>query len=518
MNRTSTVTASWPGSRAALWRPAGGTPPLRGPVVILLTFSGLLLTLVIIGISPLMAVALMSLLVLGISVLARPPLALLLLFIGAGLPSLLIPFPGHTIRLVEPALLLALLAILFKRPGLRLRLPHLFMVLFVVIGCISFFHVPQISTDLNAYAADKRLYELLLISIAFFCGTALISSIKNVSSVLVVILLCNIPLYLIALAQALKIPLPPFLEVSGAQIPALADGRLWGPTSGAATFGLYLVNLFIVALICWAHGGRKRNQIIGAMMTIVTALAIIGSGTRSAAVAAAITAVVFLLLTRRFKLLLVMVLVVGILGVIFQDKILPLFAHDSSSITNRFFLWEEAMALIVSHPWIGIGLQQFPMYYAQLIVSPATTLNQHGISIHNQYLEFAVESGIAWLLVGVLLMLSCISTCWQAYRRAPRKHQGLLLAAALAMLATMITSFVDVPLDKTEVAIFLFLLVGMAVGYAERFRPRIPVKADLACPPHPPAGTTLSCPPANVANIQGAVASSPSGLLRKRYI
>src|SRR5205807_462846 len=127
MNRTSSVTASWPGSRAALLRPAGGMPPLRGPVAILLIFSGLLLTLVITSTSPLMAVALMSLLVLGVSVLCRPSFALLLLFIGAGLPSLLIPLPGHTIRLVEPALLLALLAILFKRPGLRLRLPHLFM-------------------------------------------------------------------------------------------------------------------------------------------------------------------------------------------------------------------------------------------------------------------------------------------------------------------------------------------------------------------------------------------------------
>src|SRR5579859_5641401 len=280
---------------APLWRPA-----------LLLLCCGLLLPLLIVGVSPLIAVALMSLCALALCALCCPAFALLLLFFGAGLPSLLIPLPGHTVRLVEPALLLALLVILLKRPGLRLRLPHLLMVAFVAIAWISFFHVPQISTDLNAYAADKRLYELILVAIAFFCGSALISVIKNVSSFLVAILLCHLPLYFIALAQALKIVLPSFLESSTAHNSTLADGRLWGPTSGAATFGLYLLNLFIVSLICWTHGTRRRHRAIGAIMTIASTLAIVGSGTRSAAIAAVLCVLATLIFTRRFILLITM--------------------------------------------------------------------------------------------------------------------------------------------------------------------------------------------------------------------
>src|SRR6266700_257889 len=420
--------------------------------------------------SPFVAAALIVALGVAALALLRPRFALLLVFTGVGLPSLLLPLPGHTMRLVEPALLLCLLAVVMRRSHMRLRLPHLLALFFLAIAAISFIHVPDISTDPNAYAADKRLYGLILIFIALFCGTFLVKYVKDASSFLVNALLSNIPLYLIGLAQALGIHLPSLLENSNAQVPALSGGRLWGPFDGAATFGLYLVNLFAIALACWMLGTRRRDRMIGAVMTIATALEIIGSGTRSAAIAVGVMLVVSLVLTRRFKMLLGATALASVTAAVFLNKILPLFTHADSSISNRLFLWQQAIKLIATHPWIGIGLEQFHLYYAQLIVSQAAELNSRGISVHNQYLEWAMESGIIWFIVGVLLLLSITYSCWKAYRIAQRRQQIILLATILALLANIVTGFADVPLDKVEAATFLFLLAGLALGYAEHIR------------------------------------------------
>ncbi len=78
------------------------------------------------------------------------------------------------------------------------------------------------------------------------------------------------------------------------------------------------------------------------------------------------------------------------------------------------------------------------------------------------------------LVIGVLLLFSIVSLCWQAYRRAPRDQRTLLLAALLAVMANILIGFLDVPLDPVEGAVFLFLLAGLALGYTKHARNRVP--------------------------------------------
>jgi O-antigen/teichoic acid export membrane protein len=441
---------------------------------ILLYVSGLLCLSIVLGFlvsqSALFTSGIVLALVLIILASLQPRFSLVLVFIASGLPSLSINLPGHSMRLVELALYLCILVSILRRPGIYLRSYHLLALLFIAIAVISFLHIPQISTNPNAYAADKRLYELLLIFEAFFCGTCLSRYVKNASSLLSTLLLCNIPLYLIGLAQAVGLPLPGFLEISGAQDPIQNGGRLWGPADGAVTFGLYLINLLAIALSCYLLGKKRRDRIIGCIMTIVTTLELIGSGTRSAAFAGIAVIFILLLLTRRYKLLLGLLCVAIVAIISLFDRIAPLFAHDQSSISNRLFLWHEALHLIITHPWIGIGLQQFYVYYNQLIIAPSNALNPHGISVHNQYLELALESGIFWLIAALLFLFSVLYICWRTYYIAQREQQVVLLAAILALVANIFIGFFDVPLDKVEGSVVLFMLVGIALGYTEPLR------------------------------------------------
>src|ERR1019366_5982430 len=288
------------------------------PQRVLLVAFALLLLLVVVcctgHFSPFIAVAL----VVGLGVagwaIARPQVALMLIFIAAGLPSFLVPLPGHTMRPVEGALVLAVVVIFARRPTPHLSLSHLLMLLFIGISIISFIHVPALSSGLTSYGADKGLFNLLLLLMAFFCGAFLVNYVKNISGFLALALLCNLPFCLIGLAQWKGIHLPTILVPSTA-IEVVQEGRLSGPSDSPTTFAFYLVNLFTVAIACWLLGTRRRDRVIGFVMALITLVNIIGSGTRSALIAVGLVILVALLINRRIRLLLSTLFLAAVAGI-----------------------------------------------------------------------------------------------------------------------------------------------------------------------------------------------------------
>lgn len=439
-----------------------------------LLFSSLVLCLIVAGCSGYLPFYIPLALVVGSLVIVwaflRPWLAPLLVFLGAGLPSLLIPLPGHTMRPVEAALFLCAAIIITQRPLMRMRFPHVLALLFLGIAIISFWHVPVISHSLDSYGADKRLYAIILLVLALFVGTFLIGYIPDISSFLCIALLANLPFLLIGGAQALHIHLPSLLIPSQA-IEVMQEGRLSGPSDSPTTFAFYLVELLVMAVTCCSLGERRWQRWISGLMMIVIIVELAGSGTRSAMLVAILSIIIVLIVTRHFKWLLALTLAAIPLVIVSLNTLLLKFTHNGS-ITDRLILWQVALKLIESHPWIGIGLEQFPIYYAKLIFSQATALNSAGISVHNQYLEMGMESGIFWPIVGVLLLLSILFICWKSYKPASRPQRMLLLTTIVIIISYLEISLVDVPLDKLEGAILLFLLAGMALGSLEQQRRR----------------------------------------------
>ncbi len=444
------------------------------------------------GSSPLIAVALIVGFVFVVCATIRPTLALLLVFAGAAVPTLLVPLSGHPLRPIELGIYLCLLVIVFRRSTTTLRLPQLLGLLFVGIAVVSFIHVPEI-TGVH-YSAYKGLYLEVMIFLAFLGGTFLAKYITNPSSFLVLVLLSNIPLHFVVLEQVIHINLIPALADAGSLSLANTDGRLWGPTPGAVIFGSYVINLIAVSIACWLLGTCRRDRIIGFVITLIVGLEIVGSGTRGSAAAAVVVLLVGLVMVRRFRTLLATLLLSVVGGAIFLSRLMSLFNHDQSSAANRFFLSNAAIKLMESNPWIGIGLQQFHYYYSHMIIAQSARLNTYDTVVHQQYLEWGAEGGVAWMIVGSLMLLSIIFCCFQAYRFVPQKHRAIFLAALLAVLANIIACFGDVPLDQMEGAVVCFLLAGLALGYAEKFRRNPVTSALVSMPFHLLSGTQVRVP------------------------
>lgn len=457
----------WPGYAVGAYKLAAPTPMLMQKILLSMFFVGLLIFIVIscsLLAAPWLAGVALAIVAITALIVKRPAGAVVLVFLCTGLPSLLLHAPGHTIRLTELMLLLCLSLILLLRPTIRLQIPHVLALLFFAIALISFVHVPEFSTNTTIFGANKRLYDLAIILLAFFCGTFLFPFIHDLSAFFALTLLSNLPIYLICAAQALGVPLPAFI-VHNQNPAATGDkGRLVGPFDGAATLGLYMTGLFALSLACWLHGKRPQERLLGALMTFLSLGVVVGSGTRSALAALGAMLCIALILTRRYRLFWIFALVSfsGLLA--FPGTIIAHFTHASTSTTNRIFLWHEASKLILAHPILGIGLEQFHYYYQRLTISQATQLNTHGISVHNQYIEWALEGGIPWLIVGLLFILSLLVLCGRAYRKASPAYRIPLLATILLICAMLITSCLDVPFDIVEIATFFCLVAGIAMG------------------------------------------------------
>jgi O-antigen ligase len=89
------------------------------------------------------------------------------------------------------------------------------------------------------------------------------------------------------------------------------------------------------------------------------------------------------------------------------------FSDSGNFSSNRFGIWSNALALIASHPWLGVGFGDFN--FAWTLTPFPGRPSEFFDHTHNLVLNLAVEMGIplALLVVGLL-----VYSLWQALRNA----------------------------------------------------------------------------------------------------
>lgn len=128
----------------------------------------------------------------------------------------------------------------------------------------------------------------------------------------------------------------------------------------------------------------------------------------------------------------------------------------STSVTSRRHIAATSLSLAKEFAPTGAGLGSFPKLY-QLKEDPAKVDRWYVNHAHNDYLELAVETGVA----GILLMLAFL--CWwgaAVWRmlRSPASDQ-YALAGAVASAAVLMHSMVDYPLRTAAIgAVFAMSL------------------------------------------------------------
>jgi O-antigen ligase len=162
------------------------------------------------------------------------------------------------------------------------------------------------------------------------------------------------------------------------------------------------------------------------------------------------------------------------------------------SVSDRYELWQTAVAEWHDHPVTGVGLKQFAQYrdaYAPLHLSSGSDVADPSLgfrrepllSPHNMYLLVLSEQGLVGALAfgGYLLglaVLVCRRTRAAAEGTAPpdgRRPDGRLASvAAVGIVAWTLLDYVDSDLGGQS-TLLMSVLVGVALWWAARHRGRV---------------------------------------------
>ncbi len=146
------------------------------------------------------------------------------------------------------------------------------------------------------------------------------------------------------------------------------------------------------------------------------------------------------------------------------------------SLFWRLVIWQEGIGLVSKHPWLGIGRQSDKLHAADWGLYAAGDLPPG--HFHNTYLQVAVWYGLPALAAYVWLLLTYFGQLIQ------RARDGVALGALGALAGFAASGIAHFNLGDGEVAMMLWLVLGLALG---------PAEADSAdAPSSPPVDGTFS--------------------------
>ncbi|MGK2848582.1 MAG: O-antigen ligase family protein [Minisyncoccota bacterium] len=135
-------------------------------------------------------------------------------------------------------------------------------------------------------------------------------------------------------------------------------------------------------------------------------------------------------------------------------RFLTSFSLVEGSNAERLRLWQEAGQVLSTHPWIGIGLGNYP-----LVVKPSAFYREP-IYAHNFFLDIAVETGVigAILFLGFLLLGMCFA--WSKWHVT---HDRFALSAFASVALFLVHAFFETPLFSVHILPLLYILMALCL-------------------------------------------------------
>lgn len=126
------------------------------------------------------------------------------------------------------------------------------------------------------------------------------------------------------------------------------------------------------------------------------------------------------------------------------------------AVLERVAHWQAAWGMWTRHPWLGVGIGNYEVAYAQFRQPLWTEALGHA---HNYYLNMAAETGIVGLLAFAVLLCWAILSVWRTIRRSA----GWQLGASLGALGMLVHLGVHSVFDNLFVH-GIYLQVALALG------------------------------------------------------
>ncbi len=94
---------------------------------------------------------------------------------------------------------------------------------------------------------------------------------------------------------------------------------------------------------------------------------------------------------------------------------------EETSNQGRLFIWKESLRSITKHPFLGVGIGNFPIILEQDIL-----LQKAGSTAHNIYLNSAVEMGALGMILIVMIFYEILKKCWICIKEQNKNSFNIL--------------------------------------------------------------------------------------------
>ena len=161
------------------------------------------------------------------------------------------------------------------------------------------------------------------------------------------------------------------------------------------------------------------------------------------------------------KLFFLMVLA-GMLAAAFDtsitERVLSSFNANDSSSQMRLAMWESTVAMVIEHPFFGIGWGAYFMvypYYDFFIQNPDVLI----VHAHNMYLNIAAEIGLFGFAAFCICLFGHMQKAFSmAQARENPLLNGLLLGSGLALACIAVNGMTDYVLFNTELSMLFWMI------------------------------------------------------------
>ena len=188
------------------------------------------------------------------------------------------------------------------------------------------------------------------------------------------------------------------------------------------------------------------------------------SGSRGGLMAFAASGLAFLLMSRRRRLVVLLVLPLLVLGPLTRVDLTPVFRGFDTRGFNRWELWRDAARLVPQFPLLGSGFNAFAVAYRPYQTLPDNTFWGEA---HNDYLQALFDTGVLGLGVWSWLVLRLLVAGARA-RRADPISVGILAAIAAAAAHALVDFNWQIPANAATFVALVGLAVRQPQGHSGR--------------------------------------------------
>ena len=133
---------------------------------------------------------------------------------------------------------------------------------------------------------------------------------------------------------------------------------------------------------------------------------------------------------------------------------------------GRADLWRVGERMVAQHPYVGVGLANFPVRSADLALDPgrltfAELIAERPLDAHNTYLQLLAEAGPPGLMAYLIVVGLALGCAWRAQRRLTALGERELASAAQSVFLAVIGMLVALLFLTNGDDMRLWILLGL---------------------------------------------------------